>query len=275
MRDILTNSIIPAMTADEERIKLTGYKSEKDYSSNRDEEKEKKEKDEDENELIEVGEGVLLTKTEAEWWRKAIIYVSIATIIPLSMLSLVFLGVSFYASSAAALSLSFDMLLDASSSGVVVWRFYGSSEACGSPDKERRTVIVFAFLFIVFGLIILVKGVITLVAKVLMSGLLILTVLSTVGAVFTTILVTVKIVIAKKLNSQTMYCDAFSSGMGAITGFSILASTIAYATTGLWCLDGIVAVVVAVTMVAWGIWLLIQNVSFSSSKKETKGEGAV
>ncbi|XP_006823237.1 transmembrane protein 163a-like [Saccoglossus kowalevskii] len=259
-RDVTNNGITSAIPPDNERLKLTDFTPDTSYDTHGNPEG---------KELIQVND-IFLTEEEHEYWRKAIIYVSIATISILSLFAIAFLLISFYTDSAAALSLSFDMILDVLSSGVILWRFSGKSVTLGSSDKENKTIIVLGCMFIAFSAIIICKGVVTLICQDKVTSLILLTTLSTAGAIVTTILTIIKLTIARRLHSKSMYCDAFSSAMGAITGYSMLASTIAYALVGIWFLDAFIAILVGITMALWGIMLLVRHISCKKTPKPEK-----
>ncbi|XP_006822417.1 transmembrane protein 163a-like, partial [Saccoglossus kowalevskii] len=153
----------------------------------------------------------------------------------------------------------FDMLLDSCTSIVVLWRYFNKSTA-NTKGKEHKAIIILGILFIVFSIVITVKCVIALVEKTVTAEELILAGMSAVAAVVMTTLAIIKFIIARKLKSRSICCDAFSSAMGAVISYGIILSAIIYANLQIWYIDAIVGILVAVVLAGWGIWVLVNEI---------------
>ncbi|XP_077997565.1 transmembrane protein 163a-like [Glandiceps talaboti] len=200
-----------------------------------------------------------LSDEEAERWRRATIRVSLVTIIFLTVLGIGFIAISIVTGSSAALGLAFDMMLDSVTSMVVLWRYF-KKDTVYVKEKEHRAVICLALLFLLFAMIITIKCVIAIVTHTSPSQEIVLAGVSAISVVTMTTLAAIKFVIARKLNSKSIYSDAFSSAMGALISFGIILGAIIYVNLEVTIIDSIIGLIVAVMLAIWGMCILVNEI---------------
>ncbi|MCI4393297.1 hypothetical protein PGIGA_G00155890 [Pangasianodon gigas] len=197
---------------------------------------------------------------EAQSYRKKALWVSWVSIVVTLILAIAAFTVSAMRSSASAFGFAFDATLDVLSSIIVLWR-YSNAAAVHSAHREYIACVVLGVVFILSALTILVKAIHALATKVLPEVDDFLYSVSVLSGLVCTILAVLKCMLGKVLTSRALITDGFNSLVGGVMGFSILISAEVFKhNPKVWYLDGAIGVLIGLTILAYGVKLLIDMV---------------
>jgi len=183
-------------------------------------------------------------------------YISIAVTLALGS---VYFVLSTLDGSPEAFGFAFASFLDACSSAVVVWRFWGTAGRKYSFDRERKACIVIGGCFVLSGCAILSKAIYMLVIdnEPKRSTALLITTFATFG--FMVLLAWFKYVIAYKADSRALRTDAFNSTAEAAMAFVMAISDIIYVENpNIWFLDASAAIFIAFVLFIYGVRTIIE-----------------
>ncbi|XP_076877973.1 transmembrane protein 163b [Brachyhypopomus gauderio] len=197
---------------------------------------------------------------EAQSYRKKALWVSWVSIVVTLILAIAAFTVSVMRRSASAFGFAFDAALDVLSSIIVIWR-YSNAAAVHSAHREYIACVILGVVFILSALTILVKAIHALATKVLPEVDDFLYSVSVISGVVCLILAMLKCMLGKVLTSRALITDGFNSLVGGIMGFSILISAEVFKhNPKVWFLDGTIGVLIGLTILAYGLKLLIDMV---------------
>ncbi|XP_033096682.1 transmembrane protein 163-like isoform X2 [Anneissia japonica] len=192
-----------------------------------------------------------LKQKERKKWNRLVVGMSFGSMAFIGTVAVLSFHMSAKYHSAAALGLGCDCLLDMATSGVIIWRFSGSTE--NSVRRERITLIFFGILFILSGIFIIFRATVTLFQQkhIFPSSMLCILVFS--SGVVCSILIFIKLFLAKKLNSKCLEIDALGSVANVVLSFSILISTVIIEQNeNIWFIDAIVASFIGLLLWIYG-----------------------
>nr|XP_009859685.1 transmembrane protein 163-like [Ciona intestinalis] len=196
-------------------------------------------------------------------WRRSAVVVSWISIFVTLAIAIIEFVVAKNENSAAAFGLAFSSLLDMLSSIVVLWRYYHAYETF-SYRREHISCTVLGSVFIISSIGISVRAILGLLDGVSpdMSekGLTMLVATSIFATCACFILFVVKVLIAKKLDSWTVFTDALNSLAGAVVALSmVITSELTDVDRYLWFLDSTVGLIVSLFLLIYGLWLLSKH----------------
>ncbi|KAK1802334.1 hypothetical protein P4O66_021999 [Electrophorus voltai] len=197
---------------------------------------------------------------EAQSYRKKALWVSWVSIVVTLILAIAAFTVSVMRRSASAFGFAFDAILDVLSSIIVIWR-YSNAAAVHSAHREYIACVILGVVFILSALTILVKAIHALATKVLPEVDDFLYSVSVISGVACVILAIVKCMLGKVLTSRALITDGFNSLVGGVMGFSILISAEVFKhNPKVWFLDGTIGVLIGLTILTYGLKLLVDMV---------------
>ncbi|XP_063070653.1 transmembrane protein 163a-like [Engraulis encrasicolus] len=201
-----------------------------------------------------------LNPYEAQKYRRKALWVSWVSIIVTLSLAVAAFTVSVMKNSVSAFGFGFDASLDVLSSIIVLWR-YNNAAAVHSAYRECIACSILGVVFILSSLCILGKAIHDLVTTVLPEVDDFLFIVSIVSGVLCLILAVAKFLLGKVLTSRALMTDGFNSLVGGIMGFSILISAEVFKHhDSVWFLDGTIGILIGLTILAYGVKLLIDMV---------------
>ncbi|XP_022112086.1 transmembrane protein 163-like isoform X2 [Acanthaster planci] len=217
---------------------------------------------ESDNDKVPLDDSLPWTANPAQRWRRAAMGFAWASVFSLLILGGISFVLSAMTASSAAFGFGFGCVLDVFTSVVVIWRFFGSVTTLYSEQRERIALLFLAIFFLVASLSIIVRDLIELFDKIHTKSASSLCVLAAISGTVCALLAIGKFITAKKLESQTVKSDGFSSLAGSITAYSILVSAAVIEThPNVWYLDNIVGFCVAALLTVYGVMLLMQVLS--------------
>lgn len=193
---------------------------------------------------------------EAQSYRKKALWVSWVSIVVTLILAVAAFTVSFMRHSASAFGFAFDATLDVMSSFIVIWR-YSNAAAVHSAHREYIACVVLGIVFVLSSMVILGKAIHNLATGMPPEVDDFLYSVSIVSGFTCSLLAVAKFWLGRVLTSRALITDGFNSLVGAIMGFSILISAEVFKhDTDVWFLDGIIGVLIGLTILAYGFKLL-------------------
>lgn len=200
---------------------------------------------------------------KANKYRKYAIAISWLSIIATLTICIIEFIVSSKENSTSAFGLAFSAVLDLLSSVVVLWRYYKSYDTF-SMYRENVSCVVLAVLFILSSVSIGAKAVYNLdlgdTPDYSTEGLRVLVITSIISSVLCFLLLILKLHLSKKLSSRTLFTDAMNSLAAAVIALSIVVtSEVSKVDKQLWYLDSTIGILVAILLLAYGIWLLVKH----------------
>ncbi|XP_019409150.1 PREDICTED: transmembrane protein 163, partial [Crocodylus porosus] len=197
---------------------------------------------------------------EAQSYRKKALWVSGASIIITLALAVAAFTVSIMRYSASSFGFAFDATLDVLSSAIVLWR-YSNAAAVHSAHREYIACVILGVIFLLSSLCIVGKAIHDLANKLLPEVDDFLYSVSVLSGILCTILAVIKFMLGRVLTSRALITDGFNSLVGGVMGFSILLSAEVFKhNASVWYLDGSIGVLIGLTILTYGIKLLIDMV---------------
>ncbi|XP_061413705.1 transmembrane protein 163 isoform X1 [Lethenteron reissneri] len=201
-----------------------------------------------------------LKPQEAQNYRRKALVVSWLSIFITLALAVAAFTVSAMRSSASAFGFGFDALLDVLSSAIVAWR-YSNAAAVHSAMREYMACVVLGVVFIISSLCIEGKAIHDLAVKMLPDVDTFLFTVSILSGVLCLLLAAGKFLLGRVLTSCALITDGFNSLVGAVMGFSILASAEVFNHfPDIWYLDGSTGVLMGLVIFGYGVKLLVDMV---------------
>ncbi|XP_034031657.1 transmembrane protein 163-like [Thalassophryne amazonica] len=197
---------------------------------------------------------------EAQSYRKKALWVSWASIVVTIILAIAGFTVSLMRHSASAFGFAFDATLDVLSSIIVLWR-YCNAAAVHSAHREYISCVILGVIFILSSLCIMGKAIHDLATKLLPEVDDFLFSVAIISGLACVILAVFKFMLGKVLTSRALITDGFNSLVGGLMGFSILISAEVFKhEPKVWYLDGTIGVLIGLTILAYGVKLLLDMV---------------
>ncbi|KYO18101.1 transmembrane protein 163 [Alligator mississippiensis] len=197
---------------------------------------------------------------EAQSYRKKALWVSGVSIIITLALAVAAFTVSIMRYSASSFGFAFDATLDVLSSAIVLWR-YSNAAAVHSAHREYIACVILGVIFLLSSICIVVKAIHDLANKLLPEVDDFLYSVSVLSGILCSILAVIKFMLGRVLTSRALITDGFNSLVGGVMGFSILLSAEVFKhNASVWYLDGSIGVLIGLTILAYGIKLLIDMV---------------
>uniref|UniRef100_A0A7M4E6N0 Transmembrane protein 163 n=1 Tax=Crocodylus porosus TaxID=8502 RepID=A0A7M4E6N0_CROPO len=188
---------------------------------------------------------------EAQSYRKKALWVSGASIIITLALAVAQMTLYLF---------QFDATLDVLSSAIVLWR-YSNAAAVHSAHREYIACVILGVIFLLSSLCIVGKAIHDLANKLLPEVDDFLYSVSVLSGILCTILAVIKFMLGRVLTSRALITDGFNSLVGGVMGFSILLSAEVFKhNASVWYLDGSIGVLIGLTILTYGIKLLIDMV---------------
>eukprot|EP00111_Clytia_hemisphaerica_P001215 TCONS_00003472-protein len=219
------------------------------------------------NDKIEGSGSPTLTYHEFVKWRKAVIRVSYISIFIQLVLAVTSIVEGLHVDSAGTLGFGVETLLDIATSVVVVWHFHTVDEVFASKAKERITTTVLGIMMCLFSIGMMAKSIYNLVQKKIPFNEFKLLLITSVAAVVFTFLGWIKLYLSQKIGSKSVMMDAMCTFAATSMAVALMLSLTVYHFTNLWFLDGIVAIIIALVMMFYGISALWKNYSCMKGKK--------
>ncbi|XP_062908568.1 transmembrane protein 163a [Mobula hypostoma] len=197
---------------------------------------------------------------EAQSYRRKALWVSWSSIVVTLSLAVAAFTVSVMRHSASSFGFAFDAALDVLSSAIVLWR-YSNAAAVHSAYRENVACVILGVIFLVSTVCIIGKAIHDLASKLLPEVDDFLFSVSIVSGILCSILAMVKFMLGRVLTSKALITDGFNSLVGGIMGFSILISAEVFNHyAGVWFLDGTIGILIGITILAYGIKLLVDTI---------------
>ncbi|XP_005286852.1 transmembrane protein 163 isoform X1 [Trachemys scripta elegans] len=197
---------------------------------------------------------------EAQSYRKKALWVSWVSIVITLALAVAAFTVSIMRYSASSFGFAFDAVLDVLSSVIVLWR-YNNAAAVHSAHREYIACVILGVIFLLSAVCIVVKAIHDLAMKLLPEVDDFLFSVSILSGILCSILAVIKFMLGKVLTSRALVTDGFNSLVGGIMGFSILLSAEVFKhNASVWYLDGSIGILMGLTILAYGVKLLIDMV---------------
>ncbi|XP_042711612.1 transmembrane protein 163 isoform X2 [Chrysemys picta bellii] len=176
---------------------------------------------------------------EAQSYRKKALWVSWVSIVITLALAVAAFTVSIMRYSASSFGFAFDAVLDVLSSVIVLWR-YNNAAAVHSAHREYIACVILGVIFLLSAVCIVVKAIHDLAMKLLPEVLL---------------------PPHPETRAGGRRESGFNSLVGGIMGFSILLSAEVFKhNASVWYLDGSIGILMGLTILAYGVKLLIDMV---------------
>eukprot|EP01124_Arcella_intermedia_P026805 TRINITY_DN5127_c0_g1_i2.p1 TRINITY_DN5127_c0_g1~~TRINITY_DN5127_c0_g1_i2.p1 ORF type:complete len:176 (-),score=26.93 TRINITY_DN5127_c0_g1_i2:415-942(-) len=149
-------------------------------------------------------------------------------------------------------------MVDIVSSVFVVWRFWLQTKPDADmkllESREERANVAISFLFLVISTIIGVQSIEQFAFYEVVDETTTLLILSSVSIAAYLICGGIKIYISRKLHSNALREDGICTSASAVLSIGIVVSSAVYAKNpSVWYLDPIVALLVAVFLLVWGV----------------------
>ncbi|KAM9124008.1 transmembrane protein 163 [Pangshura tecta] len=197
---------------------------------------------------------------EAQSYRKKALWVSWVSIVVTLALAVAAFTVSIMRYSASSFGFAFDAILDVLSSVIVLWR-YNNAAAVHSAHREYIACVILGVIFLLSAVCIVVKAIHDLTMKLLPEVDDFLFSVSILSGILCSILAVIKFMLGKVLTSRALVTDGFNSLVGGVMGFSILLSAEVFKhNASVWYLDGSIGILMGLTILAYGVKLLIDMV---------------
>jgi len=194
-----------------------------------------------------------LTHHEFMKWRRAVLFISIISIIIQLIISVVAIVQGLKVDSSGTFGFGVETILDIATRAIVIWRFSGSSGMKFSDQKELKAVILLSILMCLFSVGVIVKVIIALTKESKPFKELKLMIICNVGFASFAILSWCKLVVGQKIQSKAVIMDAISTFCATGMAMALLMSLLVYHFTNLWFLDSIVAIIICLLMFAYAV----------------------
>ncbi|XP_068751525.1 transmembrane protein 163a-like isoform X2 [Montipora capricornis] len=192
-------------------------------------------------------------------WRRAALLISFMSITITLALGSVYFVLSTIDGRPAAFGFAIAACLDACSSAVVVWRFWGTYGQKYSYQRERTACIIIGGFLVLSGCAILLKAVFMLVHDNEPKRNTAILIATVAASILMVLLAWFKYVIAYKVDSRTLRTDGFNSTAEAVMAFITAFSDLIYqVNSNVWFLDASAALFIAFVLFVYGARTIIE-----------------
>lgn len=192
-------------------------------------------------------------------WRRAALLISVMSITITLALGSVYFVLSSLDGRPAAFGFAIAACLDACSSAVVVWRFWGTNGQKYSYQRERTACIIIGGFLVLSGCAILLKAVFMLVHDNEPKRNTAFLMATVAASILMVLLAWFKYVIAYKVDSRTLRTDGFNSTAEAVMAFTTAFSDLIYQVNpNVWFLDASAALFIAFVLFVYGARTIIE-----------------
>jgi len=198
-----------------------------------------------------------LSVEEETTTRHALITLNIISIVVSTVCGLITFFLAVEEQSASALGFAVDTILDVLAFLTIIWRF------TSTKDQDRREIYVLrilAILFFVSGFGVFIDSIVDIRHQIHPIPNHYLIVAVVIQTIIFFCLAFGKYTIAKKLNVISAYSDAFNTLISALMALSVGVSiTIYNSNKNVWYFDPMVGMVISVTIMIYGIWMMFKS----------------
>ncbi|UJR10138.1 hypothetical protein I4U23_014356 [Adineta vaga] len=210
------------------------------------------------SDLLVLG-NTTLSKEDERTVRHALITLNIISIFVSTVCSLITFFLAIEERSVSALGFALDTILDVLAFSTIIWRFMSSED---QAKREVYVLRILSLLFFVSGLAIFIDSISDLYHRTHPIPNQYLAIAVGIQTFIFLCLAVGKYTVAKKLNVISAYSDAFNTTISALMAFSVTISTIIYNSTAkFWYLDSLVGMFISITIMVYGIWLMLKSFS--------------
>jgi divalent metal cation (Fe/Co/Zn/Cd) transporter len=215
--------------------------------------------DSEKNEKIDlfVPTNTSLSTEEERTTRHALITLNIISIVVSTVCGLITFFLAVEEQSASALGFAVDTILDVLAFLTIIWRFTSTHN---QVQREIYVLRILAVLFFMSGFGVFIDSVIDIRHKIhpIPNHYLIVAVL--IQTIIFFCLSFGKYTIAKKLQVISAYSDAFNTLISALMALSVAISIAIYnSNQSVWYFDPMVGVVISVTIMVYGVWMMLKS----------------
>jgi len=195
-----------------------------------------------------------LSTEEETTTRHALITLNIISIVVSTVCGLITFFLAVEEQSASALGFAVDTILDVLSFLTIIWRFTSTKD---QVQREIYVLRILAILFFVSGFGVFIDSAVDIRHKIHPIPNHYLIVAVVIQTIIFFCLAFGKYTIAKKLNVISAYSDAFNTLISALMALSVAVSiTIYNSNQNVWYFDPMVGMVISVTIMIYGIWMM-------------------
>jgi divalent metal cation (Fe/Co/Zn/Cd) transporter len=195
-----------------------------------------------------------LSSEEETTTRHALITLNIISIVVSTVCGLITFFLAVEEQSASALGFAVDTILDVLSFLTIIWRFTSSKDQI---QREIYVLRILAVLFFVSGFGVFIDSAVDIRHKIHPIPNHYLIVAVVIQTIIFFCLSFGKYTIAKKLNVISAYSDAFNTLISALMALSVAISiTIYNSNQNVWYFDPMVGMVISVTIMIYGSWMM-------------------
>ncbi|XP_062518891.1 transmembrane protein 163a-like [Corticium candelabrum] len=209
-----------------------------------------------------LGEECKLAPQVGKRWGRMAIFVSwISVVMNILMASAAF-AFAFIGNSPASFGFAFNSFLDACTSVIVLWRFWGSAGAKYLWQRERKATILVAWLFVISAFGIIARAIVALRQDTKPSDTVAIIIFASISLTMAGMMAWMKYTIGLRMHSTVLKTDALNSLMGMFMGLGVVISTVVYhEDEKVWYLDSIVGIIIAILLFVTGLRMLTKLLS--------------
>eukprot|EP00118_Oscarella_pearsei_P004932 m.21936 g.21936 ORF g.21936 m.21936 type:complete len:271 (+) comp28245_c0_seq4:142-954(+) len=209
-----------------------------------------------------IGREHKLTAHVIRRWRGLALMLAWMSIVLNVLMAIVAFAFAFIAKSPASFGFAFNAALDALTSVLVLWRFWGDDGAKFSWKREWRATIAIAVLFVFSAFGICARATAALCMEEKPTDAEAIIIMSSVMIFLALVMAWGKYAAGVRMHSTVLKIDALNSGLGAVMGVGVVVSSVVYALHHtVWFLDSIVALLIALILFLTGVRMLVKLLS--------------
>jgi len=197
-----------------------------------------------------------LTSHEFLKWRRAVLFVSVVSVILQVTISIDAIIEGLKVDSSGTFAFGVETMLDVATTLIVIWRFCGVNGEQNSERRELKAVVCLSVLMAVFSVAVIVKAIYSLTVEAKPFAELKLMIICNIGFASFAILSWCKLIVGQRIKSKAVIMDAVSTFCATGMAIALLLSLMVYHYTGLWFLDSIVAIVISLLMFTYSVHMM-------------------
>lgn len=200
-----------------------------------------------------------LTHHEFLKWRKASLFLCVVSLIVQGIVSAVAIQQGLTVNSSGTFGFGVEGVLDMATTLIVVWRFAGpAGMKVTDGGRELKATVVLSSVICIFSIGIICKVIFQLTAETWPMAQLKLMIICNIGFAAYAILGWLKIILGRKVQSNALVMDAYSTFSASGMALGLLFSLLVYHFTDLWFLDSIMAIIISTILFAYGMRTLFR-----------------
>jgi len=201
-------------------------------------------------------------QAQYEKLRKKAVAIAIISLISSVFLALAAFIISLLHNSASTTAFAADCTLDAISSVIVFWRYYGSHQGLYMHAREQVACIYLGVLFVISGAAVIGKAVADIITQSLPSSIDYMLYLASASLVICSLLFVAKFWLYRRMRSDSMLLDAINTLISAIFCVVLIGCVLLIdRDMRLWYLDPLASMLLALAMATYGIKCVWDNFS--------------